>query len=275
VVEYAFGISDQYVTMVGRDEERAYRALPLSAYHTAEGLGWGRTSADVPDASALDRIRGVPIKVRDGVVRCLYCHVTFYRDFRDPPSESGITSAAADAAIGCERCHGPGGNHLKAIKGNFRDNAIMNPGAGGATAIGKQCADCHVVGIPGEIKQAPESPRFVRSPGLTLTFSRCYTDSEGGMSCMTCHDAHRDDQGPAPFYEKRCLGCHSERPRTEKPAAGRSAGSNPRESRKVSICPVNPRNNCLECHMPKVPVPSLHRELTDHYIRVREPDKKR
>ena len=252
VVEYAFGISDQYVTMVGRDEERAYRALPLSSYHAVEGLGWDRTSADVPDASAVDRIRGVPIKVRDGVVRCLYCHVTFYRDFRDPPSESGISLAAADAAIGCERCHGPGGNHLKAIKGNFRDTAIMNPGAGGATAIGKQCADCHIVGVPEEIKLAPESPRFVRSPGMTFTFSRCFTDSEGGMSCMTCHDAHRDDQGPALFYEKQCLGCHSEGPKTEKPAAGRAAGSSPRESRKVSICPVNPRTiawsaTCQRC----------------------------
>ena len=42
-----------------------------------------------------------------------------------------------------------------------------------------------------------------------------------------------------------------------------------------SVCPVNPRAKCLECHMPKVPMPTLHRELTDHYIRVHDSRKKK
>ncbi len=130
VVEYAFGISDQYVTMVGRDTEGTYRAPRLSSYHTAGGLAWGRTSGDVPSSNSAENIRGEPIRVRDGVVRCLYCHVTVYRDFRDPPPEPGRSQAAADKAIGCERCHGPGANHLKAIKANFEDLAIVNPGVG-------------------------------------------------------------------------------------------------------------------------------------------------
>ena len=46
--------SDQYVTMIGRDEEQTYRALRLSSYHTADGVGWGRTAGDVPD-SEFDR----------------------------------------------------------------------------------------------------------------------------------------------------------------------------------------------------------------------------
>jgi tetratricopeptide (TPR) repeat protein len=274
IVEYAFGISDQYVTMIGRDEERNYRALRLSSYHTAEGVAWGQTSGDVPDTNSVDNIRGEPIHVRDGVVRCLYCHVTFYRDFRDPPPELGRSAAAADAAIGCERCHGPGGNHVKAIKGNFKDSAIMNAGTGGASAIGTLCADCHIVGAPEEIKSAPEDPRYVRSPGITLTFSRCFSESEGGLSCLTCHDAHRDDQGPALFYEKQCLSCHSEKPRTEKPAGALTAGASSRGVRPNSVCPVNPASKCLECHMPKVPIAALHRDLTDHYIRVHDRSRK-
>ena len=132
IVEYAFGISDQYVTMIGRDKERSFRALRLSSYHTAEGVAWGPTAGDVPDSNSAENIRGEPIHVRDGVVRCLYCHVTFYRDFRDPPPELGQSKAAADSAIGCERCHGPGGNHLKAINGNFRDPAIAIMNSAGA-----------------------------------------------------------------------------------------------------------------------------------------------
>jgi hypothetical protein len=244
------------VTMVGRDDEQTYRALRLSSYHTSDGAAWGRTAGDVPDSNSAENVRGVPIHVRDGVVRCLYCHVTVYRDFRDPPPEPGRSHAAADTAIGCERCHGPGGNHLKAVKGNFEDLAIVNAGTAGAMAINKLCADCHIVGTHAEIRSAPADPRFVRSPGLTLTFSRCFNESDGGMSCLSCHDAHRDDQGPASFYEAKCLSCHASQPK------------------KFSVCPVNATTKCLECHMPKVPIPTLHRDLTDHFIRVHDRNKK-
>jgi hypothetical protein len=31
---------------------------------------------------------------------------------------------------------------------------------------------------------------------------------------------------------------------------------------------VNPANDCLKCHMPKVPAPAFRRSFTDHYIRL-------
>jgi tetratricopeptide (TPR) repeat protein len=272
IVEYAFGTSDQYVTMIGRDDERTYRPLRLSSYHTADGVAWGRTAGDVPNLNK--DFRGEPIQVRDGAVRCLYCHVTFYRDFRDPPPEP-VSPAAADRGIGCERCHGPGGNHAKAIKGNFAETAIVNPGAGGAQAIGKVCADCHIVGSEPEIRKAPDDPRYARSPGLTLTFSRCFNESDGAMSCLTCHDAHRDDRGSASFYETKCLSCHGAKAGPELKPGGAPRGGDRLAGKQPVVCPVNPATNCLACHMPKVPMPLLHRDLTDHYIRVRDADKKR
>ncbi len=271
IVEYAFGTSDQYVTMIGRDDERTYRALRLSSYHTADGVAWGPTAGDVPNLGK--NTRGEPIHVRDGAVRCLYCHVTFYRDFRDPAPEP-LGRAAADRGIGCERCHGPGGNHVRAIKGNFGETAIVNPGAGGAQAIGKACADCHVVGSEAEIKKAPDDPRYARSPGVTLSFSRCFTDSDGAMSCMTCHDAHRDDQGSASFFEAKCLSCHGAKPGPEQKLTAAPRGGDRIVGKKPVVCPVNPTTKCLECHMPKVPMPLLHRDLTDHYIRVHDAGKK-
>jgi hypothetical protein len=89
-----------------------------------------------PDSNPpADNYRGDTIPVRDGVVRCLYCDVTFARDFRDPPSEAGVGPEIADSAIGCERCHGPGGNHLRAINSGFSDKSIVNAGTRGARAI--------------------------------------------------------------------------------------------------------------------------------------------
>jgi tetratricopeptide (TPR) repeat protein len=252
VVEYAFGVREGYVTMIGRDEEKNYRALRLSSYHTAEGIAWGPTSGDVPDSDAVEDMRGQPIPMRDGVVRCIYCHVTNFRDYRDPPPASGFGPTVADSGIGCERCHGPGGNHLAAIKAGFPDRAIVNAGTASSSAITAQCADCHVVGSTPDINAAPDDPMFVRSPGLTLTFSRCYTESNGELSCLTCHDPHRDDEEPVSFYEKRCLTCHSQ------------------NNAAQAACRVNPSTNCLNCHMPKIAVPVLHSSLTDHFIRVRK-----
>jgi hypothetical protein len=260
IVEYAFGVRGHYMTMIGRDDERGYRALRLSSYPTATGTSWDRTSGDVPDSDSAENVRGEPIHVRDGVVRCLYCHVTRSRDFRDPPADEGAGPTGADSGIGCERCHGPGANHIAAIKAKFPDPAIVNAGSASAALITTQCADCHIVGTPAMISEAPEDPRFVRSTGFTLTLSRCYTESDGGMSCLTCHDPHRHAQEPKAFYDAKCLTCHSA---AHAPATGVSG----------KVCPVNPANNCVQCHMPKLPVPALHTSLTDHFIRVRERSK--
>src|SRR5262249_14220335 len=64
LVEYAFGVRERYVTMIGRDEEKNYRALRLSSYHTAEGVAWGPTAGDVPDSDPSEKLRGKLIPVR-------------------------------------------------------------------------------------------------------------------------------------------------------------------------------------------------------------------
>jgi tetratricopeptide (TPR) repeat protein len=270
IAEYAFGIRGSYMTMVGRDDERTYRALRLSSYHTPEGVQWGRTAGDVDESDAADKIRGMPIGVRDGVVRCVYCHVTQSRDFRDPPPESGLSPAAADSGIGCERCHGPGKNHVLAVEADFADPAIVNTGGKGSLAINKQCSDCHIVGPPSLILSAPDDPSFIRSPGVTLTVSRCFTESGGALSCLTCHDAHHDADRSAAHHEAKCLSCHRTAPT---PAAAAKQGPGPVDSpaRPAKVCPVNAKNDCLRCHMPKIEVATLHMSLTDHYIRVRGP----
>jgi hypothetical protein len=270
VVEYAFGTPEHYLTVIARDDEKAYRALRVSHYRTAAGSGWGPTAGDVGHSDSPEDRLGQRIDVRDGVVRCLYCHVTRSRDFRDPPPSGGPSPAAADPGIGCERCHGPGGNHLRAIARDFRDPkgsadfAIINvAGTPGATANG-QCAECHTVGLASEIERAPDDPRYVRSPGVTFALSHCFTESGGAMSCMTCHDPHREAVHSAAFYEAKCLDCHAAQAKRTRPSSAGKTGA----PTGGNACPVNPAKDCLTCHMPRVPMPTLHTALTDHYIRV-------
>jgi tetratricopeptide (TPR) repeat protein len=261
IVDYAFGTSDRYVTMVGRDGEGRYRALRNSFYQESGKPIWGRTAGDAGMGTDDQSLRGQPIHIRDGVVRCLHCHTTNPREFRNA-EKVDTGPEAADAGIGCERCHGPGANHVAAVAADFPDRAIVNVTVDQGEAATNQCRSCHTVGDPAEIERQPEDPRFVRSPGVTMTLSRCFTESSGALNCLTCHDPHRDSERSASFYEKKCLQCHAGDAIQGTPGDGGHAPG------RGSVCKVNPTRDCLGCHMPKVPMPILHASLTDHYIRV-------
>ena len=71
----------------------------------------------------------------DDVYSCLYCHTTVASSARDqrPP-------LAADRGIGCERCHGPGGNHLEAVALKFFDPAIARPSPDAGGQVVALCA---------------------------------------------------------------------------------------------------------------------------------------
>ena len=281
LVDYAFGTTDRYLSLVGRDGEGGYRAVRESFFHEGKESGWGRTAGDAGHTDKTEHVRGQTIHVRDGVVRCLHCHVTNPREFRDGDKDR-TGPEAADRGIGCERCHGPGGNHVVAVESDFPDWSIVSVGPDKGEFVTRQCRECHIVGDASEMEHRREEPIWVRSPGATMTFSRCYTESGGAMSCLTCHDPHRDSDRSAAFYEKRCLACHSSEKSGQlakadytgihplKQAESDEAGK-PR--RAAAICKVNPSKDCLGCHMPKVRQPTLHTYLTDHYIRVHRDDK--
>ncbi|NOS61393.1 hypothetical protein HA469_19770, partial [Acinetobacter baumannii] len=74
----------------------------------------------------------------DGVRRCLFCHTTNFRAALDQAGPE-----AADLAIGCEKCHGPGDHHVAAVEAGFPDPAIVNPGRLPGPAVNKTCGECH------------------------------------------------------------------------------------------------------------------------------------
>jgi hypothetical protein len=275
VVQYAFGSGDRGLTLVGRDPAGNPYELRLSDYPAdpspttavKRASEWDVTFGQPLKRVPVERYLGRPLSENE-VRRCLTCHVTDPKSILD-----GSGACASDRAISCERCHGPGGNHLLAVEGKLLevDPAIARPTMASGARIVKLCAQCH---SPRGHEVSRDDPISVRFQGATLTWSRCYTESGDALDCITCHNPHRDASTSAAHYEAKCLECHSRQANSPsqadaaRPAPQRSRQRASRDASSRTICPVNPSTDCIGCHMPTVPGVIPHSAFTDHFIRV-------
>ena len=217
MIQYAFGTSDRYLTMVSRDAHDQYRMARLSHYHTADGQGWDRTLLDhqrsdpSPRTSRAKRSAcglGLP-------VACIATRPTALRD------SERIGPETADRAIGCERCHGPGATTSRRSRLAFptrRSSTRRLPRR--RLSREQRCNNCHI--LDRRYRHGDrEKPGWVRSQGAGWTWSRCNTESGGAFGCVTCHDPHKGARSTTTAqYEAKCLACHSAA--TAQPASGPS-----------------------------------------------------
>lgn len=247
VIAYAFGSGEHGVTMVSRDEPGGTpRELRIS-YYTVD-RSWRETKG--VNALPHDTTDFIGLELSDKSLRqCLQCHTTWFRAAL-PIAGEPARPEAADRGIGCERCHGPGLNHVKAIEADYPESAIGATHDSPPRRLLRSCNECHASN--GSVE--PSDPEFTRVQGTTLMFSKCFTASQGAIHCATCHDPHRGLDTRTAHYEPKCLACHDTK------TAANHAGP--------PICPVNATSGCIDCHMPKVADPSLKMRFTDHHIRI-------
>jgi tetratricopeptide (TPR) repeat protein len=259
ILDYAFGSGDRGLTPVGHDEHDKFFQSRLSFYGSEQG--WKVTFGQAGPPGSDDLCRGAPL-TRDGVRLCIFCHQT------NPTAVlSGKGPEADDLAIGCEKCHGPGGNHLLALEASRKpdDLAIARPTMARGEPIIQLCGQCHARRSV-DVALGQPTATEVRFQGTTLPQSRCYRESGGKLDCVTCHNPHRDAETSSEYYEAKCLQCHgaatSARPLP-------SAGGSGQAFKARTACPVNPMSGCISCHMPKDRDSVPNSIFTDHFIRVR------
>jgi tetratricopeptide (TPR) repeat protein len=263
LVDYAFGSGYRGLTLVGHDPEGQSIEYRLSFY--PDRVGWDVTTGQgmVPGSEPVG-YRGRLLSI-DALRRCISCHTT-----NPHATLAGTGAEPSDSAIGCERCHGPGGDHLKVVSlkeaalSHDTDLAIARPSLASGPANVKLCAECHSPTKAGS-RLMPGSPDSIRFQGVTLTWSRCYQESQERLDCVTCHNPHRDAETSTAWYESRCLRCHSSVAPTVKRAGSSTIAI---ESGDRTSCPVQPARGCIKCHMPKLESTVLHTPFTDHFIRV-------
>lgn len=186
------------------------------------------------------------VKAPQVVEECFVCHSTAV-----VKEDGRVLPDASILGVGCESCHGPGKAHIAAV--NRRDADLRMPRLSALTpqASTKLCGQCHRSPVSEDIHDPFNRIQLPRLQGLALTQSACFRNSEGRMSCLTCHDPHGDSKATEAEYDQKCRSCHS--------------GSVPEQP----PCPIDPTKGCVSCHMPKqgVDMPTGLKYRT-HWIKV-------
>jgi hypothetical protein len=122
--------------------------------------------------------------------------------------------------------------------------------------VNDHCGKCHR--HPGDLDgRAPEmQSQLARFPGPALAMSRCFTESAGKLTCITCHNPHETVRHGRTAYDAACRGCHGAPPQT--------------------LCAAKRTSECAGCHMPDQSVAGkLHLRFHNHWIRASIPEGER
>ena len=220
------------------------------------------------------------------ILACLNCHGDV--PLRTPHTQNHYQELPGP--ISCERCHGPGREHVEARE---RDDAVAegdpDPWIVTPTRLERDrelsvCAQCHLAGVmafrPGEgpatflpgmhlaehrTVWVPElqltDPEWVGidSHPVRLARSACFQATE--MTCTTCHLPHTpDDALPPDHYDRVCASCHMG---TGEEGHGEVCG---RPEVHEGADPTT--GSCTRCHMQAGGTSDVpHVRFTDHWIR--------
>ena len=221
---------------------------------------------------------------------CMFCHNALPEVPKDSDwhFQAQTFPQKLPQGIGCQRCHGPGGQHIKTVqsgKASLKDihNSIVNPAKLGVEERDSVCLQCHLlpaVGLPGVRKyEKPEysfragealkdflvhvevddanvsrDERFeINHHGYRLRRSECFTKSAGKLTCINCHNPHQKvpQAQRAKHYAKACLACHQQDKQEHPQTADKD----------------KPLDDCVSCHMPQRRTQDVvHAVMTDHNI---------
>lgn len=220
-------------------------------------------------------------RVADG---CVACHAGRTNSISGEPNRFQ-SHPFAELSIGCERCHGPGKQHVEfhslATKPQTPD-PIVNPASLDFSQQLSICYQCHLHGEERVVRSGRSEYDFrpgehlsdvwvafvngsgIQGDGSTTAVSqveqmhesRCFIASAGRMTCTSCHDPH---QSPTPqdrveYYRRQCLACHN---KTDDDCRM------PKSGRLQQVAD----DSCIQCHMPAVNAGDVpHTAQTDHRV---------
>lgn len=275
-VDWILGSGNNARTYLYRIPSGEMFQLPLAWY--TQTKSWGMPPGyDRPDHE------GVLRRVRR---ECLFCHDAYPEmpAGADAPGAPQAFSAELPEGLGCQRCHGPGAEHVWLASGGVGPAeeiraAIFNPARLPKARQDEVCMTCHLqpsVALPGlrrfgrgdfsyrageplsdylvqidveEEGQAPSERFEINHHAYRLRQSRCFLESGGGIGCLDCHDPHRvvPREEMKVLVGSACRSCHASLPAGHVDATDTA--------------------DCASCHMPRRRTQDVVQVLmTDHRI---------
>lgn len=158
----------------------------------------------------------------------------------DPDTAEGdcasCHSTAPNEGVGCEACHGPGGDH---VSGPLKEKSfsILNPELLEESDANAVCASCHAAP---DFQAWPSGAAAV--PGAQ---SNELADSAHGQ-CADCHDPHSGDLRWPKEDNTLCLSCHEALDFPDEDAITAHTG-HPVYAPAALVA----SNRCTGCHMPE------------------------
>jgi hypothetical protein len=252
---WALGSGHMGQTFIYQQNGRFYESR-VSFYSATQALditpGQQRT---VP--ATLDNAAGRAIPPNETRL-CFGCHTTA------STTKNQFDPSASYPGVTCEACHGPGAQHIAAVRAKKEKRgggSIFNPAQLARVDSVDFCGACHRTWQDVVSGHLIDAGIFnVRFAPYRLENSKCWAEGDARITCMACHDPHKPLSHDAASYDANCLACHASN------AAEKKSANHP-----GAACPASPKN-CVTCHMPKVKPPNLHSAFTDHWIRIALPN---
>ena len=277
-IDWVIGSGNKVRSYAYQSEFGEMFMLPLSWY--ADSRQWAMSPGfEYPNHQGITR------KITR---ECLFCHNAYpeVAAGSDAYWETEVFPHSLPEGTGCQRCHGPGADHVRTVVAGGSDvetirSKIVNPARLEGEHRDSVCFQCHmlpsvtVVGArrigrndysfrPGELlsdylvhvevseEGISRAEQFeINHHGYRFLLSKCYQQSEGNFGCIDCHNPHVKPASAEirASSSRVCLDCHED-----------AASAH-------TIATAYDEQDCVSCHMPERRTTDVvEATMTDHRI---------